>query len=106
MTFRQRNMRGRSLRAGLKAAGLALAMATGLGACSSSGENDFQQLGALTKVSIFGAEEKAPQPELTREQLNQIPSATIALSLRPPSPCPWATGRVPFWCRWPTMAAT
>jgi hypothetical protein len=56
-------------------------MATGLGACSSSGENDFQQLGALTKVSIFGAEEKAPQPELTREQLNQIPSATIALSL-------------------------
>jgi len=61
--------------------GLALAMAAGLGACSSTGENDFQQLGALTKVSIFGAEEKAPQPELTREQLNQIPSATIALSL-------------------------
>ena len=65
----------------LQAAGLVLAMAMGLGACSSSGANDFQQLGALTKVSIFGAEEKAPQPELTREQLNQIPSATIALSL-------------------------
>jgi hypothetical protein len=56
-------------------------MAAGLGACSSSGDNNFQQLGALAKVSFMGVEEKAPLPELTREQLNQIPSATIALSL-------------------------
>ena len=42
-------LRVRRLRAGLKVAGLAIAMAMamGLGACSSSGDNSFQQLGAL-----------------------------------------------------------
>jgi hypothetical protein len=61
------------------ALGLALAMAGGLAACSSTGDNTVGKVGALARVSIFGAEEAAPTPELTREQLNQIPSATIAL---------------------------
>jgi hypothetical protein len=64
-----------------RAFGLAAAMAGGLAGCSSTGDNSFTRLGALAKVSVMGAEEKAPQPELTREQLNLIPSATIALSL-------------------------
>ena len=46
---------------GLRAVGLAITVAGGLGACSSSGDNQFQRLGALTKVSIFGAEEKPPR---------------------------------------------
>ena len=65
----------------LPALGLALTMTVGLAGCSSTGENNFLRLGALTKVSIFGADEVAVQPEPTRAQLNQIPSATIALSL-------------------------
>ena len=63
-----------------RALGLALAMAVGLGACSSSGDNSFRRLGALAKVSLMGVEEKAPPAELTRAQLDQIPSATIALT--------------------------
>jgi hypothetical protein len=65
---------------GLRALGLALAIAGGLAGCSSSGDSSFRQLGALAKVSIFGAEEIEPRPELTRAQLTEIPSATIALS--------------------------
>jgi hypothetical protein len=60
--------------------GLALAIAGGLAGCSSTGDNTFRRLGALAKVSYFGAEEKARPPELTRAQLNEIPYATIALS--------------------------
>jgi len=71
MTARRRNLR---------AFGLALATAVGLGACSSSGDNSFRRLGALAKVSYFGAEEKAPLPEWTRAQLDEIPFATIALT--------------------------
>ena len=55
-------------------------MAGGLAACSNTGDNVVRKVGALARVSIFGAEEPAPTPELTREQLNQIPSATIALT--------------------------
>ena len=53
-----------------------------LTAACSSGDNEFQRIGAVAKSSIFGAgEPPPPPPELTREALNQIPSATIALIL-------------------------
>ena len=68
-------------RRGLRAFGLALAAAGGLSACSSTGENTFEQLGALTKAAYFGAEEPERVPDLTRAQLNEIPFATIALRL-------------------------
>ena len=55
--------------------------AAGLAACSDSGESNLQRLGALAKVSILGADEAEPAVELTRTQLDQIPFATIALSL-------------------------
>ena len=51
-------------------------------ACSSGGDNQFQRLGDLTKAAVFGSgEPTTPQPELTRAELNQIPSATIALTV-------------------------
>jgi hypothetical protein len=62
------------------ALGLALAIAGALAGCSSSGDNTFRRLGALAKASYFGPEEKAPPPELTRAQLDEIPFATIALT--------------------------
>ena len=66
---------------GSRALGLALAMAGGLAACSSSDDNTFRRLGALAKASYFGAEEPERPPELTRAQLDEIPFATIALTL-------------------------
>jgi len=60
--------------------GLALAIAGLLAGCSSSGDNTFLRLGALAKVSFFGAEEQAAAPQLTRAQLDEIPFATIALT--------------------------
>ena len=66
----------------LRAAGLALAVAGGLAACSDTGtQNNFLRLGALAKASFIPAEEPARPPELTRAQLNEIPFATIALRL-------------------------
>ena len=59
--------------------GLVLAMAGGLAACSNTGDSSIGKVGALARISIFGAAEREPSPELTREQLNLIPSATIAL---------------------------
>ena len=59
---------------------LGLALAGGLTACSSSGDNNFRRLGALAKTSFTGAAEPAPRQELTRAELNNIPFATIALS--------------------------
>jgi hypothetical protein len=64
----------------LRAVGLAVAMAAGLGACSSTGDSSIGKIGALTKASIFGAPERERPPELTRAQLDEIPSATIALA--------------------------
>lgn len=59
---------------------IAFAALTLAAACSSGGDNQFQRLGGLTKAAIFGpGEAPPPQPELTRAELNQIPSATIAL---------------------------
>ena len=79
MTARRHEL-WRGLRAQGLALGLALAMAGGLAGCSSSGANSFRRLGGLVKVSFFGAEEKAPPPELTRAQLDEIPFATIAVT--------------------------
>lgn len=56
-------------------------IAGGLAGCSSTGDNTFRRLGALAKVSYFGGEEPERQPELTRAQLDEIPFATIALTL-------------------------
>ena len=67
--------RGRALRVLTIAA-----LAGGLAGCASSGDTNLQQIGALAQVSIFGPEETAPQPEMTRAQLDLIPFATIALS--------------------------
>jgi len=61
--------------------GLALAVAGVLAGCSSSGDNTFRQLGALTKAAYFGGEKPERPPELTRAQLDEIPYATIALRL-------------------------
>ena len=59
---------------------LTFALAVVLAACSSSGDNQFQRIGALAKTSFFGAgKAEPPPPELTRAELNQIPSATIAI---------------------------
>ncbi len=61
----------------------ALALATlcapGLSACSSAGPTVFERLGTLTTTSIAGSGE-ATSPELTRAELDRIPSATIAVS--------------------------
>jgi Group 4 capsule polysaccharide lipoprotein gfcB, YjbF len=65
----------------LRKLGLAAGLALGLAGCSSTGDNSFQRMGALAKDSIMGSNEVVAQPELTRAQLNEIPSATIALSL-------------------------
>jgi hypothetical protein len=61
--------------------GLALATAVGLAGCSSAGDNSFRRLGALAQASYFGADEAERPPELTRAQLDEIPFATIALTL-------------------------
>ena len=65
-------------RAGLTMA-CAAALATGLSACSSGGPTVFQSVGELTERSVAKSEE-APQPQLTRAELNQIPYATMAVS--------------------------
>jgi hypothetical protein len=65
----------------LRALTLALAMAGALAGCSDSDDNTFKRIGALAKVSFSGAEKKrAPRPEKTRAELDQIPFATIALT--------------------------
>lgn len=60
-------------------AGLVLALGLGLGACSSGGPTLFQRIGTLAATTVTGPEE-TPAPRLTRAELNQIPSAVIAVS--------------------------
>ncbi|MDH3669181.1 MAG: YjbF family lipoprotein [Paracoccaceae bacterium] len=64
----------------MRAHTVSLMAALALAACSSSGSNDFQRIGALAKAQLAPAEPQAPAPELTRAELDQIPWATIALS--------------------------
>jgi len=57
------------------------AMAGVLAGCSSTGDNTFRRLGALARASYFGGPEPERPPELTRAELDEIPFATIALTL-------------------------
>ena len=59
----------------------ALAAALIGAACSSEGPQDLDRIAALAKQSLLPAETAAPVRELTRAELDQIPYATIALSL-------------------------
>jgi len=59
---------------------IAALLLAALAGCTSDGDSSLQRIGQLASVSIFGEEERAPQPELTRAELDQIPYATIALS--------------------------
>jgi group 4 capsule polysaccharide lipoprotein GfcB/YjbF len=65
----------------LRSLGLAAGLAVALAGCSSTDDNSFQKLGALAKISVMGAGDPVAQPEPTRAQLDEIPSATIALSM-------------------------
>ncbi len=59
----------------------ALALSALLAGCSSSGSSDLGRIAELAKQSILPSEPLPPPVELTRAELNQIPYATIALSL-------------------------
>ncbi len=64
----------------MRARVISIVAALALAACSSSGGNDFQRIGALAKGLLTAAEDPTPAVQLTRAELDQIPSATIALS--------------------------
>ena len=60
-----------------------LAMATALGACASEAPNYFRRLGGAIADTVVPPEPE-PRPERTRAELNEIPSATIAVSFDGP----------------------
>jgi hypothetical protein len=61
---------------------LVLSLAIQLGACASGGETLFERIGSLASNSIAapGDPAAATAPAITRDQLDQIPYATVAFS--------------------------
>lgn len=60
----------------------ALTGALALAACSSAGESYLQRLGGFVRQTITGPEApEAPRRELSRAELNEIPFATITVSV-------------------------
>jgi len=58
-----------------------LAAAVALGGCSGSGPSYWQQLGNVAKTSLLGGGKKSEIREMTRAELDQIPYATIAVTI-------------------------
>ena len=71
----------RRLRDGAMALALAGGLTAALAACSSEGPILLHRIGAVAADSIAGPADEAPAPQLTRAELDRIPSATIALSV-------------------------
>lgn len=60
---------------------LLMALGAAAGACSSTGPGYFERVGGSLRAAIAPPERKPPR-ERTRAELNEIPYATIAVSLR------------------------
>jgi hypothetical protein len=66
---------------GWRLAAAALAVAVAVGGCTDSGPSVWQQLGAVAKTSLLGPGKQPPRREMTRAELDEIPYATIAVTV-------------------------